>query len=120
MFTIPVSDILSSYTGDSKEFSFSWAIYDGYFEDITFQKDLSFDLKIIGLDDSVEVVFKNLETDVTYEWVPHHITIWGFERTFSEKYDPEEAIAWVHMIKGGNIDLAPVLREEIIMACHEL
>jgi hypothetical protein len=51
MFTIPVGDILSSYTGDSKKFSFSGAVFDGYMEDLSFHKPLEFTLQLVALDD---------------------------------------------------------------------
>ena len=120
MFTIPVWDILASYTGDSKKFSFSGPIPDGYFADLRFTEDLHFDIAIIALDDGVEVVFRDLSTTVIYEWQRHQIQIWDFERSFSTHYDPLEEMAGTHMIRHHMIDLAPILREELIMACHEL
>jgi hypothetical protein len=67
MFQIPVGDILSSYAGDSKSFSFSGEIFDGFFEDLQFLKPLTFQIRLMSLDDGVEVFFEQLETEVKYE-----------------------------------------------------
>ncbi len=119
MFKIPIGDILASYSGDSKEFSFSWEIFDGYFDDILFKKPLSFSLQIIALDDAVEVHFKNLISQVEYDKVLYDVNISSFDREWrlrKWKDDPDD-IGEVDK-HSMTIDLAPVLREEIIMFCH--
>lgn len=116
MFKIPVSDLLASYSGDSKEFSFSGEIYDGYLEDIQFLKPLEFSVKIIALDDGVSVIFHNLSTEVRYDWIVFSIEIGNFERTWKNFIDPLSDADDVNKIEGGSIDLGPVIREEIIMA----
>ena len=120
MFVIPVADILSSYTGDSKKFSFSGDIFDGYMEDINFTSPLEFDIQLITLDDGVEVIFEKLITTVTYEGKKHPISISGFARTWKRSIDSLTDDDDVREIdtRGMTIDLTPVLREEIIMACH--
>lgn len=121
MFTIPVGDILASYSGDSKKFSFEGEIFDGYFEDITFKKPLTFDMQIIGLDDRVEIHCNNLKTRVLYEGKSQDIHIPTFDRTFKlhrDKDDPDD-IGTIDA-RSMTIDLAPMLREEIIMACYTL
>lgn len=122
MFTLPVSDILTSYSWDSKNFSFSGEVFDGYYDDIRFIAPLEFNLKIIWLDDAVEVVFEKFQTKVEYEGKKHPINISGFERTWKTHIDPLEDGDDIYQIdtKNMSIDLAPVIREEIIMACHEL
>lgn len=122
MFTLPVWDLLASYAGDSKSFSFSGAIYDGYFPDITFAQPLEFQIRIIALDDGVEVIFDTLQTTVVYEWVKYPIHVGSFEREFKTKIDPLTDGDDVRPIENGGqmIDLWPVIREEIIMACHSL
>lgn len=122
MFTLPVADILASYSWDSKNFSFSGEVFDGYYEDIKFIAPLEFNLKIIGLDDTVDVVFEKFHTRVEYEGKKHDIDIAGFDRTWKMHIDPLDDPDDIHEIdrKNMSIDLAPVIREEIIMACHEL
>lgn len=120
MFVISIADILSSYTGDSKKFSFSGDIFDGYMEDITFTSPLQFDIQLIALDDGVEVIFDQLSTTVIYEGKKHTISILGFARTWKKSIDAltdDDDIRQIDM-RGMAIDLTPVLREEIIMACH--
>jgi hypothetical protein len=122
MFTIPVGDILASYSGDSKEFSFSGEIFDGYYDDITFLTPLEFSIKLISLDDGVQAMFQNLSTRVRYEDREHDVTIWGFDRTWQKHIDPltdDDDVQRLD-IHSMTIDLAPVIREEIIMACHSL
>ncbi len=122
MFVLSVSDILMSYSWDSKNFSFSGEVFDGYYEDIRFLAPLDFNLKIIWLDDAVEVVFEKFQTKVEYEGQKHSIKISGFERTWKTHVNPLDDPDDVYQIDSKNmtIDLAPVIREEIIMACHEL
>lgn len=119
MFTIPVSDLLNSYTGDSREFAFSGEIFDGYFEDIKFKKPLEFKIVIMALDDGVNVAWEYLRTTIEYEGKKHTIQIGAFDRTWKthlDPFDPDD----VREIdtRGMTIDLTPVLREEIIMACY--
>ena len=122
MFTLPVWDLLSSYSGDSKSFSFSGEIYDGYFDDIRFTTPLEFQIRIVALDDWVEVIFDSLKSTVIYDWMSYPIEIAGFERAFKNHIDPLIDGDDVRPIENGwqMIDLAPVIREEIIMACHSL
>lgn len=122
MFQIPVSELLLSYTGDSKSFSFSWEVFDGYFEDINFREPLQFTVKMMTLDDGLSVSFEKLETVVEYEGKRYNIHISSFDRIWKNKIDPLEDADDVREIniKNMTIDLAPVIREEIIMACHEL
>ena len=121
MFTIPVWDILSSYTWDSKKFSFSGEVFDGFFSDITFLAPLEFDIQILALDDGVEVLFEKLDTRVRYEWSDHTVHIARFDRQWKKKKELLDADD-IYEIDSHSmmIDLAPVIREEIIMACHEL
>ena len=120
MFTIPVGDILSSYTWDSKSFSFSGEVFDGYMEDISFKKPLEFSLQIIALDDWVSVIFENLRTTVAYEGKTHQLNIGNFDRTWKKNIDPmidDDSIRQLDT-RSMTIDLGPVIREEIVMACY--
>lgn len=120
MFTIPVGDILASYTWDSKKFSFSGEVFDGYMEDIRFKKPLEFMLQLVAIDDGVSVIFENLQTEVIFEDKQHVVNIWNFERTWKKTIDPkidDDDIKQLD-IRSMTIDLAPVIREEIIMACY--
>lgn len=119
MFKIPVWDILASYSGDSQSFSFSWEVYDGYLEDIRFLKPLEFTIDLIAVDNGVTVHFRDLRTQVEYEWLPYDIEIGQIEREFKsalDSTDPDD----IRLIEHGTIDLGPILREEIIMATHSL
>lgn len=122
MFTLPVWDLLSSYSGDSKSFSFSGEIYDGYYDDIRFTTPLEFQIRIVALDDWVDVIFDSLKTSVIHDGVVHPIDITGFERVFKHTINPLIDGDDVRPIENGwqMIDLAPVIREEIIMASHSL
>ena len=118
MFQIPVGDLLASYSWDSKSFSFSWEIYDGSLEDLSFLAPLEFTIEIIALGSGVDVIFEKLSTKVRYEWAPYTISIGHFERSFRTEIDPIEDPDDVRLIEKDMIDLTPVLREEIIMATH--
>jgi hypothetical protein len=120
MFTIPVGDILSSYTWDSKKFSFSGEVFDGYMEDLSFHKPLEFTLQLVALDDWVSALFEDIRTEVEYEGKMHSIHIGGFDRTWKRSIDPttDDDDIWQLDVRSMTIDLAPVIREEIIMACH--
>mgnify|MGYP006888932806 CR=1 FL=1 len=120
MLQIPVWDLLASYSGDSKNFTFAWEIYDGYMEDIQFLKPLEFQIKIISLDDGVEVIFDDLKTEILYEWQKHSIDIGNFERTFKKYIDPLIDGDDVRLIENMQIDLTPVIREELIIASMSL
>ena len=117
MFQIPVSDLLASYSGDSKAFSFSGEIYDGYISDIRFLTPLEFSVRIIALDDGVDVIFDSLSTTILYEDRKHAISIGHFERTYKTHVDPLDPDD-IRPIENNTIDLTPVLREEIIMATY--
>ncbi|MBP9779674.1 hypothetical protein KBD33_03585 [Candidatus Gracilibacteria bacterium] len=122
MFTISVGDILSSYTGDSKEFSFSGDVFDGFFEDLAFVAPLQFDIQLLALEDGIEVLFRKFHTEVRYEGMRHIVEIPHFARTWKTQVDPLLDGDDVRGIdtRSMTIDLGPVIREEIIMACHEL
>ena len=119
MFILPIWDLLSSYTGDSREFAFSGPIFDGYYSDIRFIKELEFQIQIMTLDDGVHVTWNYLRTTVEYEGKKIKIELDSFDRIWKnhlEKWDPDD-ISEIDM-RSQTIDLGPVIREEIIMACH--
>lgn len=118
MFTLPIWDLISSYTGDSREFAFSGPIFDGYYEDIKFLTNLDFSVAIMTLDDGVHVSWSHLRTTVEYEGKKETIDLAPFDRTWKiklEKWDPDDI--WEIDMRAQTIDLWPVIREEIIMAC---
>lgn len=89
-------------------------------DDIVFKKPLEFTLVIVALDDGVSVIFENLDTEVQYEEKIHTVHIGKFERTWKRTIDPlsdDDDVRWVNT-RDMTIDLSPVIREEIIMACH--
>ncbi len=89
-------------------------------EDISFRKPLEFTLQIIALDEGVSVIFENLKTEVSYEEKIYTVNIGNFERTWKKNIDPETDDDDIRQLDTRNmtIDLAPVIREEIVMACH--
>ncbi|MBX9809939.1 hypothetical protein K2X92_06120 [Candidatus Gracilibacteria bacterium] len=119
MFILPIGDLLSSYTGDSRDFGFLGPIFDGYYEDIKFLADLDFQIQIMTLDDGVHVTWNHLKTTVEYEGKKQIINLGEFDRTWKiqrETGDPDD-ISEIDM-RTQTIDLGPIIREEIIMACH--
>ncbi|MBC7503962.1 hypothetical protein H7169_03245 [Candidatus Gracilibacteria bacterium] len=118
MFTLPVGDLISSYTGDSREFVFAGPIFDGYYEDIRFLSDLEFAVSIMTLDNGIYVSWSYLRTTVEYEGKREIIDLSPFDRTWKIKLkvgDPDD-ISEIDM-RTQTIDLGPVIREEIIMEC---
>ena len=91
-------------------------------EDVSFKKPLEFSLELIALDDGVSVIFHNLKTEVLYETKSHTVSIGNFERTWKKNIDPKTDDDDIRQldVRSMTIDLAPVIREEIIMACHTL
>ena len=119
MFEIPVGDLMHSYDGDSKIFSFDGEIFDGFYEDITFLESLQFTIKIISIDNGIHGIFSDFSTKIKYENKISKITIPEFERIWKTDIDPLDGDD-VNPIntKNMSIDLKDVIREEIIMAFH--
>ncbi len=119
MFTIPVGDLINSYDGDSKIFSFDGEIFDGFYEDLTFLKPLLFTIKLIVIDDGIHGIFTNFSTEISYENKKTKISIPEFERVWKTQIDPLDGDD-INLINTKNmtIDLKDVIREEIIMAFH--
>lgn len=115
MFELNVADLLASYPGDSRELAFSGEVIPGYYPDILFTSPLDFTVKLIALDNGIEVVFESIRTAVEYDGRTHIISLSDISRTFLEQYDPI-APDDVRFVKQGNIDLKEVIREEILMA----
>ncbi len=115
MFELNVADLLASYAGDSRELAFSGEVLPEYYPDIIFTKPLDFTIKLIALDDGVEVVFENLQAEVQYEDNTHIVSLSDISRTFKEQYDPL-APDDVKFVDKGNIDLKEVIYEEILIA----
>lgn len=118
MFEINVGILLESYSGDSQVLEFSGDVIPGTFGDVEALSPLSFELTLITLDDGIEAVIRNLDVVVRYETVEHHVLIEEVARTFKTEFDPlaTDDVRFVNK-KGMSVDLTPVLREEIIMAC---
>ncbi|MDD5377397.1 MAG: hypothetical protein PHH16_04785 [Candidatus Gracilibacteria bacterium] len=115
MFELNVADLLASYPGDSRELAFQGEVIPGYYPDLAFTSPLEFTVKLIALDDGIEVVFEELRTAVQYEGDTHVISLSDIARTFKEQYDPI-APDDVKFVEKGNIDLKEVIYEEILMA----
>lgn len=119
MFTIPVGDLINSYDGDSKIFSFDGEIFDGFYEDLKFLKPLLFTIKLIVIEDGIHGIFTNFSTEVSYENKKTRISIPEFERIWKTQIDPLDGDD-INLVNTKNmtIDLKNVIREEIIMAFH--
>jgi len=119
MFTIPVGDLINSYDGDSKIFSFDGEVFDGFYEDLKFLKPLLFTIKLIVIEDGIHGIFTNFSTEVSYENKKTGISIPEFERIWKTQVDPLDGDD-INLINTKNmtIDLKDVIREEIIMAFH--
>lgn len=119
MFTIPVGDLINSYDGDSKIFSFNGEIFDGFYEDLKFLKPLLFTIKLIVIEDGIHGIFTNFSTEVSYENKKTRISIPEFERIWKTQIDPLDGDD-INLVNTKNmtIDLKNVIREEIIMAFH--
>ncbi len=119
MFTIPVGDLINSYDGDSKIFSFDGEVFDGFYEDLKFLKPLLFTIKLIVIEDGIHGIFTNFSTEVSYENKKTRISIPEFERIWKTQVDPLDGDD-INLVNTKNmtIDLKNVIREEIIMAFH--
>ncbi|MGP1582680.1 MAG: hypothetical protein ACTTH6_00410 [Candidatus Altimarinota bacterium] len=119
MFTIPVGDLINSYDGDSKIFSFDGEVFDGFYEDLKFLKPLLFTIKLIVIEDGIHGIFTNFSTEVSYENKKTRISIPEFERIWKTQIDPLDGDD-INLVNTKNmtIDLKNVIREEIIMAFH--
>lgn len=115
MFQLNVADLLASYPGDSRELAFQGEVLPEYYPDIVFLSPLDFTVKLIALEDGVEVVFEKLQAAVQYEGETHVISLSDIARTFREQQDPL-APDDIKFIDKGNIDLKEVIYEEILMA----
>lgn len=118
MFEINVGTLIESYSGDSQTLEFSGDVIPGTFADIETLSPLSFELTLITLDDGIEAIIRNLSVKVRYETVKHSVVVDEVARTFKTEFDPlaTDDVRFVNK-KNMSIDLTPVLREEIIMAC---
>ena len=119
MFTIPVGDLINSYDGDSKIFSFDGEVFDGFYEDLKFLKPLLFTIKLIVIENGIHGIFTNFSTEVSYENKKTRISIPEFERIWKTQIDPLDGDD-INLVNTKNmtIDLKNVIREEIIMAFH--
>lgn len=118
MFEIPVWDLLASYNWDSKELEFDWEIYDWFYEDLTFLKNLEMRIKIIWLDDAVTLIIEKLTTQVRIGDKICFINIENVDREFrlhKKLEDPDD----IKTIIDSAIDLKDVIREEILIQCIE-
>lgn len=117
MFEIPVWDLLTSYTWDSKELEFNWEVYDWYYDDLKLVKNLELKIKIFSIDDWVSVIIENLKTQVKYWDVLRFIEINNIEREFREKFELINSDDIKYVSKNNSIDLKDVIREEILIQC---
>jgi len=118
MFEIPVWDLLTSFTWDSKELEFEGEILPGFYDDIEFKTPLYLKIKLISLDDWIMVVFEKIKANVMFEWTLYFIDQENIEREFRKTYDAKnpDDIKYIDM-KNISVDLKDVIREEILITC---
>ena len=114
--------MLASYTGDNQELAFDGPVYDGYYEDITFLSNLQLKIRLISIDEGIEVLISELRALIRYEGMDHQVDfqssdkIDAIARRFVTTYDPlnPDDIKMVDK-KNSTIDLKDVIREEILL-----
>lgn len=116
--TLPVGDILESFPGDSREYRFEGEVPPGYYDDLELTAPLAMTLRVIGIDDGVEVVIVSLVTRATIDGVEHDIALSDLVRSYRKVPDPlgPDDIGAIDM-KHHAIDLSDAVREEILIAC---
>jgi hypothetical protein len=116
--TLPVGDILESFAGDSREYRFEGEIPSGYYDDLEFTAPLAMMIRVIGLDDGVEVVIESLKTRILWEESEREIALTKIVRSFKKTYDPlgPDDVRTIDM-KHRAVELDDVVREEILIAC---
>ncbi len=117
LLSIPVGDLLDSHAGDTREYSFEGEIPEGYYDDLEFLSALSFRVRLISLDDGIEVIIDSLSARVRHEGGTKSISLSGIGRTYNRTYDPlaPDDVKTVNM-KHHTIDLSEVVREEILIS----
>ena len=115
MFELNVADLLASFPGDSRELAFEGEVIPEYYPDLTFVGALKFEVKLIALEDGVEVIFDTLSAQVVYNEETHDVSLNQIPRTFREQYDPLSPDD-IKFVNKGTIDLKEVIYEEIMMA----
>jgi len=118
MFEIPVWDLLTTFTWDSRELEFEGEILPGFYDDLEFSSPLYLKIKLISLDDWIMVVFEKIKATVEFEWTLNFVDLENIEREFKKTYDisnPDD-IKYIDM-KNISIDLKDVIREEILITC---
>lgn len=114
MFEIPVWDLLTSYSWDSKTLEFSWDIYEWFYDDLKFLKPLEMRIKLISVDNWITIILESLETQVKYHDAQRFVKLENIERSFHENKkddDPDD----IKYVKWWNIDLKEVIYEEILI-----
>lgn len=122
MFQIPVWDLLASYTGDNQELAFDGPVYNGYYEDISILGNLRLKIRLIAIDEGIELLILELRAKVIFEGVTHEVnflsndTIEPIARRFTTEYDPlaPDDIKMVDK-KNSTIDIGEIIREEILL-----
>ena len=118
MFELPIWDLLSSFTWDTRELEFEGEILPWFYDDLEFTTPLYLKIKLVSLDDWIMVVFENIKANVMYEWTLNFINLENIEREFKKTFDianPDD-IKYIDM-KNISIDLKDVIREEILITC---
>ncbi|HRI35502.1 MAG TPA: hypothetical protein PK765_00015 [bacterium] len=118
LLTLPIGDILESFPGDTREYRFEGEIPSGYYDDLEFSAPLVLVIRIIGLDDGVQVIIETLKTSIVTPDGDRAISLSGLDREFKKLYDPlaPDDVKTIDM-KHRTVDLSEVVREEILITC---
>lgn len=88
MFTLDISDLLASFTGDSQTFSFEGNLPDGALGDNMLIAPLKMRVKITCVENGVDVTWEELSTVVRYDGQPRTILLTPFTREYRHESDP--------------------------------
>ena len=86
------------------------------YEDLRILGPLKFTLTLIAIEDGVEAIIRGFDAKVEYEGNPSEVHIAEVARTFKKTYDPlaPDDVGFIDP-KSSTIDLAKVIREEILI-----
>lgn len=119
MFEIDISDILSSYVGDTREFEMEEVVTIDDIPDITFDTPLFISLRIVRQAYGVDVVFERLETQVTIiqdDIEKEEVYVYGIARKFHLEQTLEDTDDVSYISSDFTIDLADVIAQEVFIS----
>lgn len=85
MFTIDVSSLLTSYTGDSQTFNFEGEVPAGTLGNLELASPLKMRVKLVTLDDGIEVVFEEISSTIRHDGRPHTLSVTDSHYTYTHE-----------------------------------